>query len=87
MARNYSRSPSRVNIGPIFLFNIFINDLLLFVKETNVCKFADDTTLYKCESNLDIVSENLDMDANIATNWLNNKKMVANPKTFQLSQE
>ena len=58
-----------------------------FVKETNVCNFADDATLYKCESNLDIVSENLDMDANIAINWLNNKKMVANPKTFQLSQE
>ena len=35
--------------GPI-LFNIFINDLLLLIKETDVCNFLDDTTLYICES-------------------------------------
>ena len=44
------------------------NDLLLFIKETDVCNFADDTTLYKRESDLDIVLENLEMDANIAIN-------------------
>ena len=32
-------------LGPI-LFNVFINDLLLFIKETDICNFADDTTLY-----------------------------------------
>ena len=31
-------------LGPI-LFNIFINDLLLFIRETDICNFADDTTL------------------------------------------
>ena len=41
-------------LGPI-LFNILINGLLLFIKRTGVCNFADDTTLYKCESDLDIV--------------------------------
>ena len=34
-------------LGPI-LFNVFINDLLLFIKETDICNFADDTTLYAC---------------------------------------
>ena len=68
-------------LGPI-LFNIFIIDLLLFIQETDVCIFADDTTLYKCGSDSDIVLENLEMDANIAINWLNNKEMVANPKNF-----
>ena len=62
------------------LFNIFINDLLLFIKKTDVCNFADDTTLYKCGSDIDIVLENLEMDANIAINWLNNNEMVANPQ-------
>ena len=31
-------------LGPI-LFNVFINELLLFIKETDICNFADDTTL------------------------------------------
>ena len=39
----------------------------------------DDTTLYKCGSDLDIVLENLEVNANTAINWLNNSKMVANP--------
>ena len=34
-------------LGPI-LFNVFISDLLLFIKETDICNFADDTTLNAC---------------------------------------
>ena len=37
-------------LGPI-LFNVFINDLLLFIKETDICNFADDTALYLVEKN------------------------------------
>ena len=44
----------------------------------------DDTTLYKCGNDLDIVLENLEMDANKAISWLNKNEMVANPKRFQL---
>ena len=42
-------------LGPI-LFNAFINDLLLFIKETYICNFADDTTLYACGKELDTIS-------------------------------
>ena len=70
-------------LGPI-LFKIFINDLFLLIKERDGCNFADGTTLYKCGIVLDIVLENLEMDDNIAINWLNDNKMVANPKKFQL---
>ena len=37
-------------LGPI-LFNIFINDLIFFIQETEVCNFADDTTIYSCSLN------------------------------------
>ena len=33
------------------------------MKEADICNFTDDTTLYKCGRNLDIFSENLEMDA------------------------
>ena len=32
-------------LGPI-LFNLFIKDLIFFIKETEVCNFADDTIIY-----------------------------------------
>ena len=69
-------------LGPI-LFNIFINSSLLFIKETDICNFVDGTNLCRRGRDLHIVSENLEMDANIAINWLNNNEMVPNPKNFQ----
>ena len=44
-----------------------------------VCNFVGDTTFYKCGRDLDIVPENLEMDANKVINWLSNNEMVANP--------
>ena len=41
-------------LGPI-LFNVFINDVLLSIKETDICNFADDTTLYACGKQLDTI--------------------------------
>ena len=69
-------------LGPI-LFNIFVNNLLPFIKETDVCDFADHTTLYKCGTDLDIAPK-LEMDVNIAIKWLNNNGTVPNPRKFQL---
>ena len=34
-------------LGPL-LFNLFINDLFLFLERTNICNFADDNTIYRC---------------------------------------
>ena len=52
-------------LGPI-LFKVFINDLLLFIKETDICNFADDTTLYACGKELDTISFKLEIKRNIA---------------------
>ena len=38
-------------LGPL-LFNIYICDLFLFMSESNLANYADDTTLYECEKQL-----------------------------------
>ena len=75
--------PQASILGPI-LFNVFINDLLLFIKETDICNFADDTTLHACGNKLDAISFKLEIETNTAIQRLKDNEMVANPSKFQL---
>ena len=46
-------------LGPL-LFNIYLNDLLLFIKDGEVCNFADDTTIFVCDKDLNVVKDKLE---------------------------
>ena len=41
-------------LGPLF-FNLFINDLFLFIERTNICNFTDDNTIYSRNINLQTI--------------------------------
>ena len=69
-------------MGPL-LFNLFINDLFLFLERTNICNFADDNTIYWCDSVLEIILENLQHDMKILLNWFKINLMKPNPKKSQ----
>ena len=61
-------------LGPL-LFNIYLNDLFLFLEETEVCNYADDTTIYTCGSNIENVVAKLENDALAISEWFPNNRM------------
>ena len=70
-------------LGPL-LFNIFINNLFLMKLNSEICKFADDNTIYSCRKNLNEIITNLEIDLSSLLKWFAKNGIVANPKVFQL---
>ena len=69
-------------LGPL-LFNIFINDIFLFVERADICNFADDNTLFTCNKNIDIVIDVLVYDMKNLLNWFKFNSLKPNPGEFQ----
>ena len=74
--------PQGFILGPV-LFNLFINDLFLFIKEADLANFADDNTLYVSKKNLAEVLEVLERECETAINWFKENNMIVNPDKFQ----
>ena len=70
-------------LGPL-LFNIFINDFLLFTIDSGVCNFADDNSIYAHGKNINDVVLTLENEMRKAITWFENNSLVANPDKFQL---
>ena len=65
------------------MFNIFLNDIFSFVKESNLYNYADDNTLSKSDKSLEIVIKALQDDSKSLIRWFAANKMQANPEKFQ----
>ena len=70
-------------LGPL-LFNIFLNDLLLSMRESDLCNFADDNTLYAIAKTLSEVLRILEIDTQEIIHWFEINGLVANPGKFQV---
>ena len=70
-------------LGPI-LFNIFLNDLLEVLKNSDIYNFADDNTISVASKNKDTLLETLKNESELAVNWFRNSNMIVNPDKFQL---
>ena len=64
-------------LGPL-LFNIYLNDLFFQLADSNLCNFADDTTLYACDIELQKVLHDLEDNALTAIMWFENNYMKLN---------
>ena len=69
-------------LGPL-LFNVFINDIFMFIEKTEICNFADDNTIYDCGEDLSNILENLKHDLKILLKWFRINSLQANPGQFQ----
>ena len=74
--------PQSSILGPI-LFNIFINDLLLCLKKSDLHNFADDNTIAVTCKNLNDLLRTLEKESESAVDWFRNNNMIANPDKFQ----
>ena len=70
-------------LGPL-LFNTFINDLLLFERNSELCNFANDNTLYAVRPSVEYVKSLLSDDVKNVLYWFKVNQMVANPAKFQV---
>ena len=75
--------PQDSTLGPL-LFNIYLSDLFLLLEHTNIASYADDTTPYICNNNLDLVIAKLEEDSSLLIKWINNNHMKANPDKFHI---
>ena len=74
--------PQGTLIGPL-LFNIFINDLFLFIRKSGVCNFADDNTLYSVGKNIENIISDLKTNLVGVMEWFKINSLKANPGKFQ----
>ena len=64
-------------LGPI-LFLLYINDLPLHVKHSQIALFADDTTIHGSSKSLESIEENMQKDLDNINKWCDESKMKIN---------
>ena len=52
--------------------------------QTEVCNFADNTTIHSCSPNFEEATLKLSNDTHLILNWFRVNSMVANPGKFQI---
>ena len=60
------------------LFNIYIDGLSLFIQNSDICNYADDTAIYSCNGSLDNITHTLENDCNVALKWFADNFMKLN---------
>lgn len=65
-------------LGPL-LFDIFLNDLLFLLTNSNINSYADDTQLFLRGLNSITIPTSLQSDLTLASNWFQANGMTTNP--------
>ena len=65
------------------LSNIFINNIFYLDLKSEICNFADDTTIYVCEISIDTVIVKLEDDLQKVIDWFKEHRIFANQASFR----
>ena len=68
-------------LGPI-IFNIFLNDLFLWLTKSDINNFADDNTINVTSRDFEKLSRTLEDESNLDVNLFRNNNVI-NPDQFQ----
>ena len=77
MAKNFNKCTSRNCPWPQ-IFNIFINDNLLFIETTTLCSYAGDYAMFSSDKNTYVVINRLRYDFGIISKWVYENFMFTN---------
>ena len=65
-------------LGPL-LFNIFLNDVFVFISKCQLCNYADDNIPHKSGNHMQKIKNDLEMDFMILHKWFQENHMVLDP--------
>ena len=69
-------------LGPI-LFNIFLNDLLTTLENSEIYNFADDNTISSISKEKQALLTTIEKDSKKAIDWFRRNNVIVNPEKFQ----
>ena len=64
-------------LGPL-LFNIFINDIFLFLKDSKIANYADDNTAYSVAESINVLLSKLENETSVILDWFRINEMKSN---------
>ena len=65
------------------LFNIFVNDLFIFINKAKLANFADNNTIYANSAEMKTLLDILEKDSEAAIKWFKQNEDIVNPGKFQ----
>ena len=69
-------------VGPI-LFNIFVNDLFIFINKAKLANFADNNTIYANSAEMKTLLDILEKESDAAIKWFKQNEVIVKPGKFQ----